>query len=61
MVFCSKCKKKINPDKIDGAYKISLGNIINDKFYENVIYYYHIDCLNLDKETQPRYYLSQTH
>ena len=59
MVFCSKCKKKINSDKIDSTYKISLGNIINGRFYEKAIYYYHIDCLNLKKKIQPEYYLNQ--
>jgi len=52
MVFCSRCNKKIPEERLSKTYQIYTGNIINNLFYANEIYYYHIDCLNVNSKNQ---------
>lgn len=58
MVFCSRCNKKIPEDRLSKTYQIYIGNMINNLFYANETYYYHIDCLNVNSENQSENYLS---
>ena len=57
MVICSRCKKKIDKDKLTKIYQISVGNIIEDQFHGNITYYYHIECLELSIKKNSQNYL----
>ena len=58
MKFCSICKKPIEHHNLDKTYRISLGNMVKNKFYGNKTYFYHIDCLKVPHNTQSKKFIS---
>ena len=48
MVFCQVCKNKIELENLDKTYQLSIGTIINKQFFRKEIYYFHIDCINVN-------------
>ena len=45
-MICPICTEEIKLQKLNSHFKITLGNLINEKFYGNKTFYYHKDCLS---------------
>lgn len=45
MIKCPICKGELNLQNLNKHYKITLGDIINGKFWGRNTLYYHKDCL----------------
>lgn len=45
-MICPICREEIKLQKLNSHFKITLGNLINGKFYGNKTFYYHKDCLS---------------
>jgi len=56
MVICPICKNKIESDKLNKTYQISLGNIIKKHFYGEITYYFHIECINMNLNAETEKY-----
>ncbi len=48
MVNCYLCKRDIEIQDLRKSFQITLGNIINGKFYAEKVLFYHKDCLISD-------------
>jgi len=44
MINCYLCKREIKIQDLKKSFQITLGNIINGKFYGEKVLYYHKDC-----------------
>ncbi len=45
-MICPICREEIKLQKLNSHFKITLGNVINGKFYGTKTFYYHKDCLS---------------
>lgn len=45
MINCYLCKREIKIQDLRKSFQITLGNIINGKFYGEKVLFYHKDCL----------------
>jgi hypothetical protein len=45
MIKCPICNDEINLQNLNNHYKITLGDIVNGKFWGKSTLYYHKDCL----------------
>lgn len=54
MVNCYLCKREIKIQDLRKSFQITLGNIINGKFYGEKVLFYHKDCLlnDLSRESK---------
>ena len=46
MIKCPVCNNEIRPQNLNKHYKITLGDIVNGKFWSKNILYYHRECLS---------------
>ncbi|MFW9939009.1 MAG: hypothetical protein ACFFD5_15295 [Candidatus Thorarchaeota archaeon] len=49
MIKCPVCGKEIKHENLNKAFKISLGNLLDGKFYVSKSLFYHTDCLVNDQ------------
>ena len=45
-MICPICRDEIKLQKLNSHFKITLGNLINGRFYSDKTFYYHKDCLS---------------
>ena len=52
MIICPVCGEEIKAANLNKAFKITLGNLLNGKFYGSKSLLYHKDCLVNDQRNE---------